>query len=117
MSDLNANWAYRKEAAALRVLVARESAESICVQRFTDDRASRRSHRSHNKQLKDRAHGERRKEKQRIFDEAHHDVIDSPGEVDALTNSKVLRIERADVLRDPKLRTPANGYTHAFLRG
>jgi hypothetical protein len=55
------------------------------------------------------------KERRRIFQEAHHDILKSPGEVDALTSSTALGIERADVLRDPKLRTPENGYTHAAL--
>jgi len=51
-----------------------------------------------------------RLERQRLFDEAFHDNVHSIGEVDALTGSEALDVNRADVLRDPKL-----GYLHPSL--
>jgi len=44
-----------------------------------------------------------RLERQRLFQEAFHDNIDSIGEVDALTGSEALEVNRSGVLRDPKL--------------
>lgn len=60
---------------------------------------------------KDRARLNFRLERQRLFKEAFHDNIDSIGEVDALTRSEALNVDRADVLRDPKL----SGYQHPAL--
>jgi hypothetical protein len=65
--------------------------------------------------MKDQSHFERFKEKKRVFASAHRDVLSSPGEVDALTDSKILGITRADVLVDPKLRV-YGGYEHPSLR-
>jgi hypothetical protein len=45
-----------------------------------------------------------------LFQEAFHDNIDSIGEVDALTGSEALEVNRGDILRDPKL-----SYTHPCL--
>lgn len=67
--------------------------------------------RAKSKQKKDQTRYAARLEKQRLFSEAHYDQIDSPGEVDALTSSVTLGVERAEVLRDPKLR-----YLHPSLR-
>jgi len=39
----------------------------------------------------------------RLFQEAFRDNIDSIGEVDALTGSEALNVDRGDVLRDPKI--------------
>jgi hypothetical protein len=50
-------------------------------------------------------------ERQRFLKEAFYDGIDSIGEVDALTRSEALTVDRGDVLRDPKLR----GYQHPAL--
>jgi hypothetical protein len=44
-----------------------------------------------------------RLERQRLFQEAFHDNIDSIGEVDALTGSEALEVNRGGILRDPKL--------------
>lgn len=72
--------------------------------------------RTRSKQQKDVARNELRLEKQRLFNEAFWDVgtgsNPSPGEVDALTSSELLNVDRGDVLRDPKVR----GYKHPILR-
>jgi hypothetical protein len=72
--------------------------------------------RAKSKQQKDVARYELRLEKQRLFNEAFWDVgagsNPSPGEVDALTNSELLNVDRGDVLRDPKVR----GYKHPALQ-
>jgi hypothetical protein len=52
-----------------------------------------------------------RLERQRLFQEAFHDNIDSKGEVDALTGSEALTVDRGDVLPDPKVK----GYRHPAL--
>jgi hypothetical protein len=52
-----------------------------------------------------------RLERQRLLKEAFYDNIDSKGEVDALTGSKALTVDRGDVLRDPKVK----GYQHPAL--
>jgi hypothetical protein len=52
-----------------------------------------------------------RLERQRLFKEAFYDNIDSKGEVDALTGSEALAVDRGDVLRDPKVK----GYQHPAL--
>jgi hypothetical protein len=49
-----------------------------------------------------------RLERPRFFKEASYYDVDSIGEVDALTGSEALAVDRGDVLRDPKLR----GYQH-----
>jgi len=66
--------------------------------------------RSRNKHEKDKARQDTRDERKRLFSEAFHDNIDSLGEVDALTGSEALEVNRGDVLRDPKLR-----YVHPSL--
>lgn len=63
------------------------------------------------REVADRA--KRRDERSKVECFAYHDVIDSPGEVVALTSSKRLFVNRADVLRDPKQR-PC--YQHPGLR-
>jgi len=67
--------------------------------------------RSRSKHEKDKAHQDTRDERKRLFSEAFHDNIDSIGEVDALTGSEALEVNRGDVLRDPKLR-----YVHPSLK-
>ena len=67
--------------------------------------------RSRNKHEKDKARQDTRNERKRLFQEAFHDNIDSIGEVDALTGSEALEVNRGDVLRDPKIR----GYRHPCL--
>jgi len=52
------------------------------------------------KHEKDKARLDFRLERQRLFQEAFHDNI---GEVDALTGSEALDVNRGGVLRDPKL--------------
>jgi hypothetical protein len=67
--------------------------------------------RSRSKREKDKTRQDTRDERQRLFKEAFHDNIDSLGEVDALTGSEALSIDRGDVLRDPKIRE----YRHPSL--
>ena len=55
------------------------------------------------KHEKDKARLDLRLERQRLFQEAFHDNINIIGEVDALTGSDALDVNRGDVLRDPKL--------------
>ena len=62
------------------------------------------------KHEKDKARLDFRLERQRLFQEVFHDNIDSIGEVDALTGSEVLEVNRGDVLRNPKL-----SYIHPCL--
>lgn len=57
-------------------------------------------------------HNSTYEERKRIFQEAHYDNVESIGEVVALSNSVTLAIDRADVLRDPKLPE----YEHPSLR-
>jgi hypothetical protein len=66
--------------------------------------------RSRSKREKDKARQDTRDERKRLFQEAFHDNIDSIGEVDALTGSEALDVNRGDVLRDPKL-----SYIHPCL--
>jgi hypothetical protein len=68
--------------------------------------------RSRSKREKDKARQDTRDERKRLFSEAYHDNIHSLGEVDALTSSEALDVNRGDVLRDPKLRQP---YAHPCL--
>jgi hypothetical protein len=70
-----------------------------------------RSLRARSKQAQDQDRLTKRLEKTRILQEAHYDNVNSIGEVDALTSSTVLDINRAEVLRDPKRR-----YIHPSLR-
>ena len=67
--------------------------------------------RSRSKHEKDKARQDTREERKRLFQEAFHDNIGSIGEVDALTGSEALEVNRGDVLRDPKIR----GYRHPCL--
>jgi len=67
--------------------------------------------RSKSKREKDTARLDFRLERQRLFKEAFHDNIHSKGEVDALTGSEPLSVDRGDVLRDPKIK----GYQHPAL--
>jgi hypothetical protein len=73
--------------------------------------------RSRSKREKDKSRLDIREERKRLFQEAFYDTGYGPhpsiGEVDALAGSKTLAIDRADVLRDPKLRN----YVHPSLRG
>jgi hypothetical protein len=62
------------------------------------------------KHEKDKARLDFQLERQRLFQEAFHDNIDSIGEVDALTGSEALDVNRGDVSRDPKL-----SYIHPCL--
>jgi hypothetical protein len=52
-----------------------------------------------------------RLERRRLFKEAFYDNIESKGEIDALTGSQALTVDRGDILKDPKLR----GYQHPAL--
>jgi hypothetical protein len=61
-------------------------------------------HRSPSKRLRDATRLELRLERKRLFKEAFHDNINSLGEVDATTGSELLKIDRGDVLLDPKQR-------------
>jgi hypothetical protein len=67
--------------------------------------------RSRSKREKDKARQDTRDERRRLFSEAFHDNVHSIGEVDALTGSETLEVNRGDVLRDPKLR-----YIHPCLK-
>jgi hypothetical protein len=67
--------------------------------------------RSRTKHEKDKARQDTRDERKRLFSEAFNDNIDSIGEVDALTESEALDVNRGDVLRDSKIR----GYVHPCL--
>jgi hypothetical protein len=67
--------------------------------------------RSKSKREKDIARLDFRLERQRLFQEAFHDNIDSKHEIDALTGSEALTVDRGDVLRDPKVK----GYQHPAL--
>jgi len=67
--------------------------------------------RSRSKCEKDKARQDTRDERKRLFSEAFHDNVHSIGEVDALTGSEALEVNRGDVLRDPKLR-----YIHPCLK-
>jgi len=66
--------------------------------------------RARSKREKDKARFDSRLERARLFQEAFHDNIQSIGEVDALTTSEALEVNRGDVLRDPKL-----SYIHPCL--
>ena len=66
--------------------------------------------RCRSKREKDKTRQDTRDERKRLFREAFHDNIDSRGEVDALTGSDMLSVDRGDVLRDPKLK-----YIHPSL--
>ena len=59
--------------------------------------------RSRSKREKDKARQDTRDERKRLFSEAFHDNVHSIGEVDALTGSEALEVNRGDILRDPKL--------------
>jgi hypothetical protein len=72
-----------------------------------------RRRRARSKQANDAKHFVAWQERKRLFHEAHHDVLDSLGETDALTESASLQVVRGDVLRDPKLRPL---YLHPSLR-
>ena len=72
--------------------------------------------RARGKQLKDAEHLDAYRERKRIFQEAFHDNVDSIGELDALTDSPILGISRAEVLRDPKVRVNGHPYVHPGLR-
>lgn len=63
-----------------------------------------RRRRCMSKREKDRARLDFRLERQQLFREAFHDNIESIGEIDALTGSEALSVDRGDVLRDQKLR-------------
>jgi hypothetical protein len=67
--------------------------------------------RSRSKREKDKARQDFRLERQRLLKEAFYDNIQSIGEVDALTGSERLTVDRGDVLRDPKVK----GYQHPAL--
>lgn len=67
--------------------------------------------RSRSKREKDKTRQDTRDERKRLFSEAFHDNVHSIGEVDALTGSEALSIDRGDVLQDPKIR----GYRHPNL--
>jgi hypothetical protein len=64
--------------------------------------------RSKSKREKDKVRQDTRDERKRLFSEAFHDNIDSIGEVDALTGSEALSIDRGNVLPDPE----TGGYRH-----
>jgi hypothetical protein len=70
--------------------------ESFLVQLYKRTRCK-------SKHEKDKARLDLRLERQRLFQEAFHDNINIIGEVDALTGSDALDVNRGDVLRDPKL--------------
>jgi len=59
--------------------------------------------RSRGKREKDKARQDTRDERKRLFQEAFRDNVHSIGEVDALTGSEPLNVDRGDVLRDPKI--------------
>jgi hypothetical protein len=59
--------------------------------------------RARSKREKDKARQDARDERKRLFSEAFHDNINSLGEVDSLTASESLNVDRGDVLRDPKI--------------
>jgi hypothetical protein len=81
--------------------------EELRVEFHEDIRSGRipyRRGRARSKQTKDLKHWQQREERTRILNEAHHDVLESPGEIDALTNSETLHVSRGEVLKDPKQR-------------
>lgn len=67
--------------------------------------------RSKSKREKDKARLDSRRGRRRLFREAFHDKIASIGEVDALTGSEALAVERGGILHDPKIR----GHRHPGL--
>lgn len=82
-----------------------------------------RSTRARSKQDRDQDRHVRRLEKSRILQEAFYDSgaregasHQSPGEVDALSDSTTLNVSRGDVLRDPKIRTRQGPYVHPAMR-
>jgi hypothetical protein len=105
-------WHFRREFPSLRVpLVTVE--ERIAQFREVRRKGLIPHHRARSKKAKDASRQQLREERARLYQEAYHDSV---GEVLALTVSEVLHITRAEVLRDPKLRTPG-GYRHPGLKG
>ena len=72
-------------------------------------------HTSPSKQRRDKLRQLLHEEKRKLFHDAYKDQgigkYPSPGEIDALTDSKILGVKRGDVLKDPKLN-----YWHPNLR-
>jgi hypothetical protein len=70
--------------------------------------------RAQSKHIKDILHKDLRAERHRLFKEGDHDQLQGSlgyGEVTALTSSRLLNIDRAEVLTDPKL-----SYEHPQLK-
>ena len=109
-------WASRKAQERRNGQQPKTAEERINAFRKAKERGLIPSSRAKSKERIDIARHELRLEKQRIFKEAFYDVgmgsNPSPGEVDTLTSSEVLNVERGEVLQDPKVR----GYKHPVLR-
>jgi hypothetical protein len=101
---LTSLWDQRKKALAAKSDRAKTGKTPLLARVFfvktagsTETRRGPTRQRSRSKREKHKSRRDIREERKRLFLEAFHDNIDSIGEVDALTESQTLNVDRADV--------------------